>query len=245
MNDHISLDNKNREIYKKKKILQLIYNNYFKLIKKNLFENSKLPILEIGSSGYIKETIPECITSNLTNDNQMIDLEENIFKLNQKDKSLSNVIMVDIFHHLKYPKFALKNIHRVLCNNGRVIMVEPAMGLIPRIIYKIFHHEPNGFDFKIEWDEKPKKIPGKNEYFAAQSIPWRAFIKKELKLDEMFEIKKIQCFSDFSFLASGGYSYISFYPKILFNMVKFLDRFLTILSKNIFSARMLVVLEKK
>ena len=153
--------------------------------------------------------------------------------------------MVDIFHHLKYPKFALKNIHRVLCDNGRVIMVEPAMGLIPRFIYKIFHHEPNGFDFKIEWDEKPEKIPGKKDYFAAQSIPWRAFIKKELKLDELFEIKKIQCFSDFSFLASGGYSYISFYPKILFNTIRYFDRFLTILSKNIFSARMLVVLEKK
>ena len=70
--------------------------------------------------------------------------------------------------------------HRVLIKNGRIIMIEPAMGFIPRVVYKIFHYEPNGFNLKISWDSIPKKIPPSNQYFAAISLPWRAFFLKTL-----------------------------------------------------------------
>ncbi len=246
MNNHSDIDIRNREIFKKSKILQLIYERYFLMIKENLFKNSDGPqTLEIGSSGFIKKVIPDCTTSNLNDENQMIDLKENIYDLKIKNNTVSNIIMVDIFHHLEFPKLALNNIHNALIDNGRVVMIEPAMGLIPRIIYKIFHHEPNGFDFKIKWDEIPSKIPSENEYFAAQSIPWRAFIKSELNLENKFQIKKIKCFSDFAYLGSGGFSYRSFYPIFLYKVISFIDLMFTRLSYKLFSARMMIVLEKK
>ena len=37
-------------------------------------------------------------------------------------------------------------------------MIEPAMGLIPRIIYHFFHPEPNGMSFDVKWYKKPKNI---------------------------------------------------------------------------------------
>jgi len=152
--------------------------------------------------------------------------------------------MIDIFHHLEFPMLAIKNLNEALCKNGRVILVEPAMGLLPRIIYKIFHHEPNGFDIKIKWDTIPKSPPDKNAYFAAQSIPWRAFVKKELNLHNKFEIKKVKCFSDFAFLCSGGFSYKSFYPLKLFGLINTIDNILTKISFKIFSARMIIILKK-
>ena len=152
--------------------------------------------------------------------------------------------MIDVFHHLKYPGLVLKEINRVLIKNGRVIMIEPAMGLIPRIIYKIFHYEPNGFNLKINWNSVVKKIPSANEYFAAQSIPWRLFFLREVNL-KRYKIKLIKPFSDFAFLLSGGYSYNSFYPIALYPFVKLIDKLLTYISIKIFSARMLIVLEKK
>ena len=123
-------------------------------------------------------------------------------------------------------------------------MMEPAMGLIPRIIYKIFHYEPNGFNLKIDWNNIPKKLPSSNKYFAAQSIPWRAFFLKELNLKSKYKIKLIKPFSDFAFLLSGGYSYNAFYPKILYSFIKLIDKYLSFISVKIFSALMLVVLEK-
>jgi ubiquinone/menaquinone biosynthesis C-methylase UbiE len=244
MLDHKKIDYKNRKIYNNKDLIKIIYNNYYKNIKKNIYLSDKKKILELGSGGgNIKKVIKECITSDQFK-NKNIDRIENIYKINFKKKTISNVILIDVFHHLQFPSLALKEIHRVLIKNGRIIMVEPAMGFIPRIVYKIFHYEPNGFNLKIKWNNIPKKIPLSNQYFAAQSMPWRAFFLKELNLKYKYKIKLIKPFSDFAFLLSGGYSYKAFYPKFLYSFIKLIDKILTCISIKIFSARMLIVLEK-
>ena len=58
-------------------------------------------------------------------------------------------------------------------------------------------------------------------------------------------IKLVKPFSDFALLLSGGYSYNAFYPIILYPLIKSIDIALTYISVRIFSARMLIVLEKK
>ena len=81
MSKHEEFDIKNRKIFKEKKLLQLVYGNYFNLIKQNLYDKSDNSVLEIGSSGFIKDHIPNCITSNLSKNDPMIDREENVFDL--------------------------------------------------------------------------------------------------------------------------------------------------------------------
>jgi len=244
MLDHKKIDSKNRKTYQNKDLIKIIYNNYYKKIKENIYTSNKKKILELGSGGgNIKKVIQNCITSDQFK-NENIDRIENIYNINFKKNSISNIILIDVFHHLQFPGLALKEIHRVLIKNGRIIMVEPAMGFIPRTIYKIFHYEPNGFDLKINWNDTPKRIPSLNQYFAAQSLPWRAFFLKELNLRSKYKIKLIKPFSDFAFLLSGGYSYKAFYPKFLYSLIKLIDKILTSISIKIFSARMLIVLEK-
>ena len=244
MLNHKKINFKNRKIYQNKDLIKIIYNNYYKTIKKNIYISNKSKILEIGSGGgNIKKIIPKCITSDQFK-NANIDRIENIYKINFKKNSISNIILVDVFHHLEFPNLALKEIHRILIKDGRIIMIEPAMGLIPRLIYKIFHYEPNGFNLNIKWNDIPKKISSANRYFAAQSMTWRAFFLKELNLKSKYKIKLVKPFSDFAFLLSGGYSYNAFYPKFLYSFIKLIDKILTFISIKIFSSRMLVVLEK-
>lgn len=244
MSKHEAFDIKNRKIFKEKKLLQLVYGNYFNLIKQNLYDKSDNSVLEIGSSGFIKDHIPNCITSNLSKNDPMIDREENVFDL-KLDEIFSNVVMIDIFHHLRFPKLALKNIHKILDNNGRLILIEPAMGWIPRIIYKLFHHEPNGFNLNINWNDEPTQLPDNSDYFAAQALSWRAFVKGELKYHDLFRLKKIDCFSDFAYLGSGGFSFHSIYPEKFYPYLKNIDTILSKFAKKIFASRMLIVLEKK
>ena len=245
MVNHKNLDEKNRKAYKEKSLLRLIYKDYYKQALNQIRTDTLYPSLEIGSGGgNIKEIIPECITTDQFIDNK-IDQIENIYNLSFESNSISNIILLDVFHHLEFPRLAINEMNRVLTSKGRIVMIEPAMGLIPKIIFKLFHDEPLGLNLKIKWNEIPKKIPNLSEYFAAQSIPWRAFIKKEFNVEDDFNIKLIEPISDFAYLASGGYSYPSFYPKIIYPLIKLIDKFLSILSKKIFSARMLIVLEKK
>jgi SAM-dependent methyltransferase len=154
--DHQLIDKKNKITYKKKILLKIIYKDYYKLIKKNLLQNKKFKILELGSGGgNIKKIIPECITSDQFKSDE-IDKKINIYNIDLRKNSTNNVIMIDVFHHLEFPSLALQEIKKILIRNGRLIMIEPAMGLIPRIIYKLFHYEPNGSNYKINWknDEK-------------------------------------------------------------------------------------------
>ena len=242
--DHQLIDKKNRITYKKKILLKLIYENYHKLIRKNLLKNKKFKTLELGSGGgNIKKIIPNCLTSDQFKSEE-IDKKINIYNINLKKNSVKNVIMIDVFHHLQFPNLALQEIKKILIKNGKLIMIEPAMGLIPRVIYKLFHYEPNGFNFKINWNKTSKKSLNKKKYFAAQSLPWRAFVLNELNLKNNFKVNKIKIFSDFTFLFSGGYSYPSLYPLIFYPVIKHIDLLLTFLNKKLFGARMLIVLEK-
>ena len=68
-----------------------------------------------------------------------------------EDGSVANLILFDVWHHLEYPAAALAEFHRVLVPQGRLIIFDPAMGLLGRIVYGLFHHEPLGLKDKIQW----------------------------------------------------------------------------------------------
>ena len=180
-NSHFSLYSKNEKIWIEKKILRSIYKTYYLKIKKNIVKGKSL---EVGSGfGEIKKYIDNCITSDQFSGTN-IDQVENVYEMTFNDNTFDNIIMIDVFHHLKYPGSALNELTRVLKKKGRIIMIEPAMGLIPRIIYSLFHHEPNGFNFEIQLFRKSNSILDSNEYFAAQSLPWRFFVLKQFKIIE-------------------------------------------------------------
>jgi hypothetical protein len=246
MLNHKKIDSITEKVYNKKLLIKFIYRDYYIRIKKLIYKKNKYPILELGSgSGNIKKIIPKCITSDQFK-KKNIDKIINIYNINYNNNYISNIILIDVFHHLKFPGFALNKMSKLLIKKGRIIMLEPAMGLIPRIIYKIFHFEPNGFNEDINWNGAPSNLYKKKEYFAAQSLPWRAFVKKELNLNNKFKIKTVKPLSDFSFLLSGGQSsFVSFYPVSFYPIIKYIDKILTKISIKLFSARMLIVLEKK
>ena len=57
-----------------------------------------------------------------------------------------HLILFDVWHHLEHPANALAEFRRVLVPKGRVILLEPAMSLVARLVYGRCHHEPLGFD---------------------------------------------------------------------------------------------------
>ena len=90
MSDHVKIDIDNRKIFREKNLIRKIYYDYFRKIKDNIYYNSKNKILEIGSSGFIKDIIPKCVTSNLVKNDEMIDKEINVFNLNKKEFILTS-----------------------------------------------------------------------------------------------------------------------------------------------------------
>jgi SAM-dependent methyltransferase len=243
-----SIEQHNREIHanaeswKRKPVLQRVYREFYRLIAAELNRSLDGPTLELGSGiGAIKEHIPNCITSDLF-PNPWLDRVENAYQLSFGAAALANIVLFDVWHHLRYPGLALDEFARVLQPGGRLILFDPAMGLLGRVVYGAFHKEPLGFDQTPSWFPAPD-ADDRDTYYAAQGNCWRMFQRREFPLPSArWRVAAVRLHSALSYVASGGFSGPQLYPSFGYRPIRaaewLADRF-----PSLFATRMLVVLE--
>ena len=236
---------RNLQYWKNKPILRQIYKVFHKLISQYISNHSNGYVIELGSGiGNIKHIIPHCIRTDLF-PNPWIDQVENAYQLSFPNNSVSDLILFDVFHHLRYPGTALKEFHRVLLPNGRVIIFDPCVSsMLGLIVFGLFHHEPLGTKEPLQWFAPREWSPDNIDYYAAQSNASRIFFNKkfENRLSQ-WDIKTRRRLSAISYVLSGGYSKPQLYPKIAFPIMRVVDRICDGLPA-LFATRLLVVLEK-
>mgnify|MGYP001814106170 FL=1 len=147
-NDEIA---QNLEHWNRKPSLQKSYSAFHQLMAQYLAEPAGGQVVELGSGiGNIKETIPDCLRTDLF-PNPWIDQVENAYQLSFSDESVSNLIMFDVFHHLRYPGTALAEAFRVCSPGGRLIIFEPCVSLLGRLVYGPLHAEPLALTEEFTW----------------------------------------------------------------------------------------------
>ncbi|MEY2818608.1 MAG: hypothetical protein RL275_2071 [Chloroflexota bacterium] len=241
---HKDLIDVNQELWHRKPLLQTVYTDLYSTMQRCLSKTTGRN-LELGSGmGSIHEVMPDCLRTDLFH-YPWLDLVENAYCLSFEDESISNLLMVDVFHHLRYPGNALKEFLRVLKPGGRLIMMEPGLGLLGRIIYEWMHVEPVGKAKDITWLAPENWSPHEMDYYAAQGNATRIFTS-ELFHDQLEEwnIVEVKRIAALAYAASGGYSGPQLYPTKVYPFIKSLERLLQIFPA-IFTTRLLVVLEKK
>lgn len=124
--------------------LDYLYRDWYSQVKSRL-SCSGGKILELGSGpGFIKKYIPDVITSDVRDlpdfDIDLVLDAKNIGTMFAG--SLSNIIMINVFHHVNNSTEFLDSVESSLVKGGRVIMVEPSNNLWSRSIYKLHAHEP-------------------------------------------------------------------------------------------------------
>ena len=232
----------NEKRLRTKPLLKQIYKDFYLQISQNLSNNTDGLTVELGSGiADIKSVIPNCIRTDLFG-NESIDQVENAYQLSFENDSVSNLILFDVFHHLRYPGTAFKEFRRVLKDDGHVIILEPYISLLGRIIFGLFHHEPIAMKGKIEWDAPSDWNPSAIDYYAAQGNATRIFFQN-MPLSEWSLITKTHL-SALAYAASGGYSGPQLYPDATYGWALRADE---IFKKfpSLFATRCLVVVSPK
>ena len=234
----------NRRHWERKPLLRKVYSQFGREISRRVDRALPGLVVELGSGmGHIKEHLPDCITTDLF-PNPWIDRVEDAYNLSFTAGSVSHMILFDVWHHLEYPGEALREFQRVLTGRGRVIIFDPAMGLLGRFVFGAFHHEPLGLRDEIQWEAPANLNHADRGYYAAQGNASRVFgstaYRKRLR---HWHVSEVAYFSALAYLGSGGFRGPQLYPMAALPLVNRVD---SILSKfPSLASRMLVVLEKR
>lgn len=235
-----------RDCWDRKPLLRKAYRTFHTEIRRHLAEGSGLTV-ELGSGiGVIKETIPECVTTDVFA-NPWVDRKEDAYCLSFQDASVRNLILFDVWHHLQFPGSAMEEFHRVLVPEGRVLLFEPAaLSLLGRFVFGLFHHEPVHDRSEPRWFIPQSIDRAQMPYYAAQGNAWKSFRSGCLppRLSRNWVLLCVRFYPAFEWLAAGGFRQRQVVPASFAPFLSFCSRIAGFFP-SIFSTRMLVVFNPK
>jgi SAM-dependent methyltransferase len=231
-----------RQIWQTKPAIRAIYSDYYQCIKSSLMGG---PTLEIGcGSGNFKEYYPEIISMDLVQ-TPWLDVVADGQHLPFRENSFSNIVMVDLIHHIEYPKKMFLEISRILKKGGRVIAIEPAITPGSWIFLKLFHPEP------IDMNADPLLEGGgdsrRDPFDANQALPTLLFEKYQQRFEQEIPELRIIHVSKMSFFAyplSGGFRPWCLLPSKLIKPLLTLEQTLQPYLGRIMAFRIFIVLAK-
>jgi SAM-dependent methyltransferase len=234
----------NMRRWKRKPLLRMVYSQFGREIAKRVDPSRPGLVVELGSGmGHIREHIPDCITTDLF-PNPWLDRIEDAYNLTFEDGTVSHLILFDVWHHLQYPGAALREFYRVLTEHGKVIIFDPAMGVLGRFVFGNFHHEPLGLSDEIQWEAPADLARESLGYYAAQGNASRVFgsnaFREQLR---SWRGAEVSYFSALAYLGSGGFRGPQLYPAAALPLLNRVDSFFSRFPS--LASRMLVVLEKQ
>tara|TARA_Y100001970_G_scaffold272777_1_gene369896 strand:+ start:2542 stop:3342 length:801 start_codon:yes stop_codon:yes gene_type:complete len=167
-----------------------------------------------------------------------------------KDKEFDFVISSNMIHHIPFPVKFFNEMHRILKKGGKLIIFDAHCSVLLQLVLIIMKHE--GFDFtKNVWSLSEPSTGIDDPWSGNSAIPYLIFKEKKVfeeNLGVKFNLKYIKTCECMLFLNSGGVTSKTFYVPLNFfflNILKYMDKFLTLFFPKIFALGYKIVLEKK
>lgn len=210
-----------QKIIKKKQLVRQCYDSWYSLLCRDVATaptNAK--VVELGSgAGYIKEFIPEAITSDIVPGvaDQVIDARCLPFA----DNEVKAILLTHVFHHIPDVRCFFREAQRVLIPGGVISMIECANTPLSRIFFKKIHPEPFVQEVK-EW----KFTEGHSMLDSNQALSWMVFERDKYIFESEFPsfvVEQKQYLPWLGYLLSGGVNLTSLVPSFLMGFARRLD----------------------
>ena len=229
--------------WNEKPTLRAIYDDLYQKIENVALTGDTLEIgggignLQIGGGRVIKSDIQHSVGVDVVADAQNLPFENKVF---------SNIVLFDVLHHLQCPLLFFAEAQRVLKPGGRVIMVEPGITPVSKLLYKMGHEEP----VEMGWDMNDlcKIDADKNPYDSNQAIPTILFKRDPqlfLAAVKGFKINSSDWLSLFAYPLSGGFKSWSLLPCRWVSLILKIEEKLLPFLGFLMAFRLMVVLEKE
>lgn len=222
-----------RSIWYTKPIIRRIYREWYWMVRFWLVPGRTV---ELGSGiGNFKGFRPSTISTEIV-PLRWVNAVANAEDLPFKHSTISNLVMIDVLHHVNRRWRVFDEANRVLRTGGRVILIEPYMSLVSWWFYYYFHPEP------VNMRHDPFVIPMETNQAVASIL----FERSLLRFTRFYPRLTVKYRRRFAFLAyplSGGFSHRSLLPMWLLRPVLWLERHMTWLGR-LCAFRILIVLEK-
>jgi len=233
--------NERKQIWKSKKILKRLYNNWYRIIGNDLRPGS---ILEIGGgSGNLKEFFPHAISSDVLF-TPWADAVLDAHYLPFKNAVLDNIVLFDVLHHLNDPTQFFCEAQKVLKQKGRILLMEPYISLASFSIYRFLHSED--LIWNINPFKKGRLDKNRNRFHGNQAIPTLIFERHKHQFFKDFPGLKIIKKEKTDFIIyplSGGFHNPTLCPLFLYSTLDYLEKILNPLN-HFLAFRLFVVLER-
>ena len=231
-----------QNIWVKKLVLRAIYTNYYQKIIRCCQKGKSLEIG--GGSGNLKEFAPDVVSTDVVW-LPWVDAVADAQRLPFGDKTFSNIVMVDVLHHIEQPGLFFSEAQRVLEPGGRLVMVEPSITPLSFPFFRFFNPEP--VDMSVDPLAEIVPDPNRQPFDANQGIPTLLGGKYRKQMERDFPELKMTCADQFDFLAyplSGGFRKWSLIPACAVPFLLKFEALLLPLIGRLVAFRLLLVFEK-
>jgi SAM-dependent methyltransferase len=239
---------RHRRIWEQKPILRRVYTVEF---FERLLAHRKADGISIevgGGPGLFKQFARGVFSTDLISV-PWLDAIADAQRLPFRSESVSNILGLDMLHHLAAPLDFLRETARVLVPAGRLILVEPWITPFSWFLFRFFHQE------RCDLSETPWTVSDgsptreKLAFDGNQAIPYLLFgprhRSRTLQTLREFKIRALEPFCLFAYLFSGGFSHASLLPESLYSLVSKFERASEPLWRRLAALRVLLVLEKE
>lgn len=151
-----------RQIWDRKYAIRACYAGWYARMKPFILSG---PSVEIGAgSGQFRQFWPGLITTDVVRTPYVCMVADGM-RLPVADTSLSNLLVIDLLHHLADPHVFFDEAARALRPGGRVLALEPYITPVSWLAYKTMHHED------VWFGGYHKAGPGKSPWDGNMAIP--------------------------------------------------------------------------
>jgi SAM-dependent methyltransferase len=236
-----------RRIWQRKSILRRIYREEFfaRLI------SSCRPggvSVEVGAGpGFLKEMLPGLISADVVWC-PWLDAIADAQSLPFKSSCITNLMGLDILHHLETPIEFLKEAERVLVPGGRVILVEPWITPFSYLIYRYLHQEDCELNAHPLKGNAIGRVTEKKALDGNQAIPYLLFGRGAMAVTLAalpgLKVLLAEPFCLFAYLLSFGFKPVGLLPEAFYPLVSLVERMTLPLWRPLAALRVLIVLER-